>query len=139
MKRREFLVHLISELSSFLLQGQPRKMVISLHQEADGIHLAVIDDRARSEVEIKAIERALNASRRPELAAITGGWQATTFWAAPGSPGRLADRRRAFKVPAAGHAARGSAGKAVSKFSIDPGTRKKPKPLELWGAVAERK
>ncbi|HOI21786.1 hypothetical protein SDC9_10199 [bioreactor metagenome] len=72
MKRREFLVHLISELSSFLLQGQPRKMVISLHQEADGIHLAVIDDRARSEVEVKAIERALNASRRPELAGYYG-------------------------------------------------------------------
>lgn len=72
MKRREFLVHLISEVSSFLLQGEPRKMVVSLHQEADGIHLAVLDDRHRSDEEIKKIERSLNASRRPELAGYYG-------------------------------------------------------------------
>lgn len=72
MKRREFLVHLISEVSSFILQGQPRKMVISLHQEDDGIHLAVIDDRQRSDAEIKEIERSLNAARRPELAGYYG-------------------------------------------------------------------
>lgn len=72
MKRREFLVHLISEVSSFMLQGEPRKMVVSLHQEADGIHLAVIDDRPRSDAEIKDIERSLNAARRPELAGYYG-------------------------------------------------------------------
>jgi len=72
MKRREFLVHLISEVSSFVLQGQPRKMVVSLHQEADGIHLAVIDDRPRSDAEVKEIERSLNAARRPELAGYYG-------------------------------------------------------------------
>ncbi len=47
-------------------------MVISLHQEEDGIHLAVIDDRARSDGEIKAIEQALNTARRPELAGYYG-------------------------------------------------------------------
>jgi hypothetical protein len=72
MKRREFIVHLISEISSFVLQDQPRKMVISLHQEADGIHLALIDDRPRTDTEIKDIERSLNASRRPELAGYYG-------------------------------------------------------------------
>lgn len=72
MKRREFLVHLISEVSSFILQGQPRKLVISLHQEEDGIHLTVIDDRQRSDAEIKNIERSLNAARRPELAGYYG-------------------------------------------------------------------
>ena len=72
MKRKEYLVHLISEVSSFILQGNPRKMVVSLHQEADGIHLAVIDDKPRSEAEIKDIERSLNAARRPELAGYYG-------------------------------------------------------------------
>jgi len=72
MKRKEYLVHLISEVTSFLLQGNPRKLVISLHQEADGIHLAAIDDRSRTETEIKDIERSLNAARRPELAGYYG-------------------------------------------------------------------
>lgn len=72
MKRRDFLVHLISEVSSFILQEQPRKMVISLHQEPDGIHLAVIDDRQRSDAEVKEIERSLNAAKRPELAGYYG-------------------------------------------------------------------
>jgi hypothetical protein len=72
MKRREFLVHLISEVSSFLLEGQPRKMVVSLHQEEDGIHVAAIDDRQRSDAEVKEIERSLNAARRPELAGYYG-------------------------------------------------------------------
>ena len=72
MKRKEYLVHLISEVSSFILQGNPRKMVVSLHQEADGIHLAVIDDKPRSEAEVKEIERSLNAARRPELAGYYG-------------------------------------------------------------------
>ena len=72
MKRREFIVHLIGEVSNFILQGEPDKMVISLHQEPDGIHLAVIDDRVRSEAEIKDIERSLNAARRPELAGYYG-------------------------------------------------------------------
>ncbi|HEY9054922.1 MAG TPA: hypothetical protein VIO60_08895 [Rectinemataceae bacterium] len=72
MKRSEFLVHLIGEVSSYFLQGEPRKMVISLHQEADGVHLAVIDDRKRSEAEVEEIERLLNSARRPELAGYYG-------------------------------------------------------------------
>jgi hypothetical protein len=72
MKRREYLIHLISEVSNFILQGDPRKMVISLHQEEDGIHLAVIDDRSRSETEVREIEHSLNAARRPELAGYYG-------------------------------------------------------------------
>jgi hypothetical protein len=72
MKHRDFLVHLISEVSRFILQGDPGKMVISLHQEADGIHLCVIDDHPRTDSEIESITRALNASRRPELAGYYG-------------------------------------------------------------------
>ncbi len=72
MKRSEFLVHLISEVSNYFLQGEPRKMVLSLHQEADGIHLAVIDDRVRSDAEVDEIERLLNSARRPELAGYYG-------------------------------------------------------------------
>ncbi len=72
MKKRELLVHLISELSSYFLQDKPRQMVISLHQEEDGIHLAVTDDRKRSEEEMAAIEHSLNSARRPELAGYYG-------------------------------------------------------------------
>ena len=72
MKRREFLVHLIGEVANFMLQGDPGKMVISLHQEADGIHLAVLDNRKRSDAEIKDMERSLNTARRPELAGYYG-------------------------------------------------------------------
>jgi len=72
MKRKEYLVHLISEVSSYLLQGDPGKMVISLRQEKDGIHLAALDDKPRTDAEIKEIERSLNTSRRPELAGYYG-------------------------------------------------------------------
>ncbi|MEN6363674.1 MAG: hypothetical protein ABFC81_01205 [Rectinema sp.] len=72
MKHKDVIVHLISEVSRYILEGDPGKMVISLHREADGIHLCVLDDRARSEGEMEAVARSLNASSRPELAGYYG-------------------------------------------------------------------
>lgn len=73
MKRKEFLNRLIGEVSSFLLEGNPLRMVISLHQEEDGAHLSFFDDRQRSEEELKKIRNALNPKHtRPELAEYYG-------------------------------------------------------------------
>ncbi|MDD3822873.1 MAG: hypothetical protein WCY74_07065 [Sphaerochaetaceae bacterium] len=73
MKRKEFLNRLIGEVSSFLLEGNPLRMVISLHQEEDGAHLSFFDDRQRSEEELKRIRNALNPKHtRPELAEYYG-------------------------------------------------------------------
>ena len=68
MKRQELIVHLISEISRYLLAEDPMRLVISLHQEEDGLHLAIIDDNEHSDEELAAMERALNSRKRPELA-----------------------------------------------------------------------
>jgi hypothetical protein len=69
MKRKEFLGRLIGEISSFILEGNPLRMVISLHQEPDGAHLSVFDDRRRDEKELERIRQALNPkAKRPEMA-----------------------------------------------------------------------
>ena len=72
MKRRDFLLHLISEVSHFVLDGDPSRMVVSLHQEEDGLHLAIFDDTPRSEEELESIRRSLKRSDRPELAGYYG-------------------------------------------------------------------
>jgi hypothetical protein len=73
MKRKEFLNRLIGEVSNFLLEGNPLRMVISLHQEDDGAHLSFFDDRKRSEEDLKRIREALNPKHtRPELAEYYG-------------------------------------------------------------------
>jgi hypothetical protein len=73
MKRKEFLNRLIGEVSNFLLEGNPLRMVISLHQEDDGAHLSFFDDRKRPEEELKRIRDALNPKQtRPELAGYYG-------------------------------------------------------------------
>ncbi len=72
MKRKEFLLQLIGELSNYLLEGNPRRMVISLHQEADGIHICAIDDKPHTDHEIEVITHALEGERRPELAGYYG-------------------------------------------------------------------
>ena len=73
MKRREFLNVLIAEVSNFLLEGNPLRLVISLHQESDGAHLSFFDDRKRDEGELMKIRKALNPSHiRPELAGYYG-------------------------------------------------------------------
>ena len=72
MKRKEFLLHLIGEISNFILDSNPSRMVISLHQESDGLHLAVLDNTERSEDEIEEISRMLNSRKRPELSGYYG-------------------------------------------------------------------
>lgn len=61
-------MHLLAEVSNFILESHPKRMVISLHQEEDGLHLSIMDDQDRPEEELDAMSRALNASARPELA-----------------------------------------------------------------------
>jgi hypothetical protein len=69
MKRKEFLSRLIGEVTAFLLEGNPLRLVVSLHQEEDGAHITFFDDQQRSEAQIQKIREALNPRRiRPELA-----------------------------------------------------------------------
>lgn len=68
MLNKEHLMHLISEISNYMLDKQPRRLVISLHQEKDGLHLCVVDDFHRSDDELAAMAVKLNQGARPELA-----------------------------------------------------------------------
>ncbi len=73
MKRKEFLGRLIGEVTNFLLEGNPLRLVVSLHQEDDGAHISFFDDQMRSEEEIKRIYNSLNPQKsRPELAEYYG-------------------------------------------------------------------
>jgi hypothetical protein len=73
MKRREYILHLIGEVAHYILDGDPMRMVISLHQEEDGVHIAVIDSVKRSDAQLEAMRSELNNARRPELAGYYGG------------------------------------------------------------------
>jgi hypothetical protein len=73
MNRKEYILHLIGEVAHYILDGEPARMVISLHQEQDGLHLVALDDTPRTDEEIRNIELALNAGSRPELAGYYGG------------------------------------------------------------------
>ena len=72
MRRRELITHIISEISSYVLEGDPMRMVISLHQEEDGLHLSIMDDSPHSDEEIEQMEKDLNSQKRPELAGYYG-------------------------------------------------------------------
>lgn len=72
METKDYIMHLLAEMSNFILESHPNRMVISLHQEEDGMHLSVMDDNARSEDSLAAIRKALNTSARPELAEYYG-------------------------------------------------------------------
>ncbi len=72
LKKKEILLHMIGEMAHFILDTNPSRMVISLHQEEDGIHLCVIDDKPRTDKEIQKIRESLNCVRRPELAGYYG-------------------------------------------------------------------
>lgn len=72
MKQRDFVLHLISEVSHYVLDADPMRMVVSLHQEEDGLHLAVLDDTKRTDDELEAIRTALKNPGRPELAGYYG-------------------------------------------------------------------
>jgi len=72
MEKKDLILHLIGEMSNFILNKNPKRMVISLHQEEDGFHLAIIDNNKHTDEEVAAIERALNSEKRPELAGYYG-------------------------------------------------------------------
>ena len=77
MKSTEYVLHVLGEISHYVLQSHPTRMVISLHQESDGLHLCVIDNCERSDAEIAAMTDALNATMRPELAEYYGSMGGT--------------------------------------------------------------
>ncbi len=79
MKRKDFILHLIGEISSYILAEDPMRMVISLHQEEDGLHLCVIDENEHSDEEIRKMEKALNSRKRPELATYYGAMTGRDF------------------------------------------------------------
>ncbi len=68
MKTKEYILHLLGEISNYVLEGKPSRMVISLHQEEDGLHLCVLDSTVRKDEELRSMSAALNTSVRPELA-----------------------------------------------------------------------
>ncbi len=72
MKRKDIILNLIGEISSYLLEENPMKLVISLHQEKDGLHISVMDDNSHTDEEIEKIEKDLNRPKRPELASYYG-------------------------------------------------------------------
>jgi len=72
MKRKDLILKLVGEMTSYILDENPMKMVISLHQEEDGLHLAIIDDADHTDEEIRKLEKTLNSKKRPELAGYYG-------------------------------------------------------------------
>ncbi len=72
MKRKDLIVNLITEISSYILSEDPMRMVISMHQEEDGMHLAILDDNEHSDEEIARLQKTLNSRKRPELAGYYG-------------------------------------------------------------------
>lgn len=72
MIRKEMILHLIGELANFSLSQAPQRMVISLHQEEDGLHLTLLDSTVRTDEEIRQITQALRIQDRPELAEYYG-------------------------------------------------------------------
>jgi hypothetical protein len=67
MENKDYLVHLISQISNFILEDGPQRMVMSLHQEEDGLHLCIVDSTVRTDEELAEISDALNSADRPEL------------------------------------------------------------------------
>ncbi len=72
MKQEEMIVKIISEVSHFVLSGDPSRMVISLHKEKGGIHLAIFDDIKRTDKEIEELKRIISIGQRPELSGYYG-------------------------------------------------------------------
>lgn len=68
MQTKEYIMHLLAEMSNYILEAKPNRMVISLHQEDDGLHLCVLDSVKRPDEELESMRKALNSTVRPELA-----------------------------------------------------------------------
>lgn len=71
-KRNELVLQLIGEIGHFILDSDPNRMVINLHLEESGFHLAILDDVERSNEEIESINKSFHGSQRPELAGYYG-------------------------------------------------------------------
>jgi hypothetical protein len=72
MKGKQYILHLVGEMAHFILDGEPSRMVISLHREEDGLHLVALDDAPRSDEELQRMQEALGGGLRPELAGYYG-------------------------------------------------------------------
>lgn len=72
MKKKEFLLNMITEISGFILDGNPSRMDISLFHEPDGLHISITDNVKRTDDEIEDIYISLNKTKRPELAGYYG-------------------------------------------------------------------
>ncbi|QEN07997.1 hypothetical protein EXM22_08375 [Oceanispirochaeta crateris] len=72
MKRKDLILNLIGEISNYLLDENPMRLVVSLHQEEDGLHLCILDDNKHTEDELDSMRKALNSRKRPELAEYYG-------------------------------------------------------------------
>ena len=83
MKKKEFLLHLVGEMTHYFLESEPSRVVISLHQERDGLHFAIFDDHPRTDQELQEIREALNSQRRPELAGYYGNMAGFDVLGAP--------------------------------------------------------
>jgi hypothetical protein len=59
MNKKEFLLQLIGELSNSILSKEPNHMVISLHQEPEGMHICVLDDCKRTDSELEKMRHSL--------------------------------------------------------------------------------
>ncbi len=71
-RRKDIILHLLGEMASYILEGDPQRMVISLHQEDTGLHLCILDSNSHSDEEIARMEKMLNSQKRPELAGYYG-------------------------------------------------------------------
>ncbi len=71
-KRQDLIVNLIGEMSNYVLKRNPKKMMISLHQEQEGMHLCVVDNSTYSDEEIADLEKMMNSEKRPELSGYYG-------------------------------------------------------------------
>jgi hypothetical protein len=71
-KRQDLILHLIGEMANYVLRRDPKKMMISLHQEEDGMHLCVVDHSKHSDEEIAELKKMMNSEKRPELAGYYG-------------------------------------------------------------------
>ncbi|MFO7896602.1 MAG: hypothetical protein R6U84_06705 [Candidatus Cloacimonadales bacterium] len=70
--KKNVLLHLIGEVSNYILEKDPRRMVLSLHQEEDGVHLCVLDNNTHTDEEVESMRKLMNTPKRPELSGYYG-------------------------------------------------------------------
>lgn len=72
MKNQELISQIVSEILHFILSFNPKNVVISVHQEKDGVHICIIDDLKRTKEEIEKIKSSFYNENRPEVAGYYG-------------------------------------------------------------------